>query len=522
VSYGECFHPNQTRSFPVILSLKLPDKIRFTTYVLWMRTNTSSNLNADNTPSRAKELPHSWTIEGSNNESDWVTLDTQTGQTTFTMRREYAFVNTDAWNNYRINITEGGSMYMVIGELQFQTPQINEIIFDGYNTINLVNIPEDTTKVELFRDGVYLTKLIITDTAASVKIGTSGSYNARIYKGSYLLVETPVVVVGTISSAFVVEPVARLVATYGSWENKYDYLYFETTLEGRFVYNLVYKDTTNSLNGYDIEYNPIDGEWYDVGAKNPYTWGIDDTGTNTSAFPTAANMKTQYWYQENGGLNFQFDNPYYVAPVTELIFNGSDTINLVNIPEDATKVELFRNGIQLDDMVIDGTEAIVQIGTPARYQAYIYNAVGEVSYLLVETPILTIVEPVVEISSVSIYDSNGAKGLYDTQSLSSFLNNDLDGSGSFNPYLMFQLTDTKIVSTVNVTLISTYQKYKTIAYRIGKSETEYEEFSAGNNDYSNSRDFTFTLATPIETDHVYFGFISSTDIYAMAVQSISM
>jgi len=42
-------------------------------------------------------------------------------------------------------------------------------------------------------------------------------------------------------------------------------------------------------------------------------------------------------------------------------------------------------------MVIDGTEAIVQIGTPASYQAYIYNAVGEVSYLLVETPILTIV-----------------------------------------------------------------------------------------------------------------------------------
>ena len=108
---------------------------------------------------------------------------------------------------------------------------------------------------------------------------------------------------------------------------------------------------------------------------------------------------TSYCTETDAFIQFVpvFTKPFYVAPsdssvaVTELIFNGSDTINLVNIPEDAIKVELFRNGIQLDDMVIDGTEAIVQIGTPASYQAYIYNAVGEIPYLLVETPILTIV-----------------------------------------------------------------------------------------------------------------------------------
>jgi len=310
VTYGECFHPN-VLTFPIILSLKLPDKIRFTTYA------TPSSLNADNTPLQASELPHSWTIEGSNNESDWVTLDTQTGQTTFTMRREYAFVNTDAWNNYRINITEGGSSYMVIGELQFQTPQINEIIFDGYNTISLGNIQEDATKVELFRGGVYLTNLIITDAPPSVQIGTSGSYNARIYKGSYLLVETPVVVVGTISSAFVVEPVARLVATGGGYNSLYDYLYFEPTPEGRYLYNLVETATENKIsdsNDFVVEYDPSDNRFYDVGSSVPHTWGIDNTGTNLTAFPTQGNMPIHYCYESNGGLRFQFDNPYYVAP----------------------------------------------------------------------------------------------------------------------------------------------------------------------------------------------------------------
>jgi len=113
-------------------------------------------------------------------------------------------------------------------------------------------------------------------------------------------------------------------------------------------------------------------------------------------------MQTHFWYNGSGdNLKFQFDNPYYVVArdssvaVTELIFNGSDTINLVNIPEDATKVELFRNGIQLDDMVIDGTEASVnstaiEDNYQVVYQAFIYNVVNDVKYLLIETPVLDI------------------------------------------------------------------------------------------------------------------------------------
>jgi len=51
-----------------------------------------------------------------------------------------------------------------------------------------------------------------------------------------------------------------------------------------------------------------------VGSDDPSKWGIDDIGTNTSAFPTDPNMKTLYWYDTEGNFNFQSDNPYYVAP----------------------------------------------------------------------------------------------------------------------------------------------------------------------------------------------------------------
>jgi hypothetical protein len=119
------------------------------------------------------------------------------------------------------------------------------------------------------------------------------------------------------SDKAVVEPVARLVATGGSYENNYNYYYFGTTSEGRFLHGLVPKGTVDRFNGnsgFDVEYNPSDGKFGDVGSQNPSIWGQDNTGTNLTVFPTLSNMQTHYWYDPNGNLNFQFDNPYYVAP----------------------------------------------------------------------------------------------------------------------------------------------------------------------------------------------------------------
>jgi hypothetical protein len=121
----------------------------------------------------------------------------------------------------------------------------------------------------------------------------------------------------------------RLVATGGNWNGMFDYLYFENTPDGRYLYNLVHKDTTDTINGYELEYDPIEKKWYDNGTGAPSSWGVDDTSTNLSDFPTIANPETHYWYNSSGSLKFQFDDPYYVAPpvaepVERLVSTGGD------------------------------------------------------------------------------------------------------------------------------------------------------------------------------------------------------
>jgi hypothetical protein len=111
----------------------------------------------------------------------------------------------------------------------------------------------------------------------------------------------------------------RIVMTGGAWEGIYDYLYFETTPDDRYLYGLVSIGSNDRLSGsdeWDVIYEPTDAKFYDVGHKNPYQWGVDNTGTNLSAFETAANMPIHYWYDTGGTLKFQFDNPFYVAPPT--------------------------------------------------------------------------------------------------------------------------------------------------------------------------------------------------------------
>jgi len=111
--------------------------------------------------------------------------------------------------------------------------------------------------------------------------------------------------------------VARLTLVGGNWNGSYDYLYFETTPAGRYLYGLVSKDSTarvGNATSWDVEYDPSDGKFYDIGSESPFQWGPDNTGTNLSAFPTSSNIQTHYWYHNSGSLECYFTNPYYVAP----------------------------------------------------------------------------------------------------------------------------------------------------------------------------------------------------------------
>jgi len=67
------------------------------------------------------------------------------------------------------------------------------------------------------------------------------------------------------------EYVMRLVPTGGNLFGTYDYLYSSTTSSGNYIYSLVNKDTENKVSGniFDIEYNPVDKTFDDVGSNIP-------------------------------------------------------------------------------------------------------------------------------------------------------------------------------------------------------------------------------------------------------------
>ncbi len=59
-------------------------------------------------------MPTAWTFQGSNNDSDWTTLDTQTGITWLSNERKvYAITNATAYRYYKINMTATGEANLI-------------------------------------------------------------------------------------------------------------------------------------------------------------------------------------------------------------------------------------------------------------------------------------------------------------------------------------------------------------------------------------------------------------------------
>lgn len=67
--------------------------------------------------------PKTWTLQGSNNDSDWDVLDTQTNVAAWIdlEMRTYSFSNTTAYRYYKMDFTanQGGTTYLIIGEIEF-------------------------------------------------------------------------------------------------------------------------------------------------------------------------------------------------------------------------------------------------------------------------------------------------------------------------------------------------------------------------------------------------------------------
>ena len=116
-----------------------------------------------------------------------------------------------------------------------------------------------------------------------------------------------------------VTPVDRIEPTAGSWVGVYDFLYIETNANtGRFLYRLVRDGTSERVHTgdtLDLEYDPSDGNFHDIGTSAPNKWTDNDAGTGLTSFPTDANMPIHYWYNDGNSMVMQFNNPYYVAPI---------------------------------------------------------------------------------------------------------------------------------------------------------------------------------------------------------------
>jgi hypothetical protein len=79
----------------------------------------------------ASRMPKDWTFQGSNNDSDWTTLDTVTSETNWTdpdLVHNFTFSNSTSYRYYQIVISaNNGDAYLGIGELEMMESVVTEI-----------------------------------------------------------------------------------------------------------------------------------------------------------------------------------------------------------------------------------------------------------------------------------------------------------------------------------------------------------------------------------------------------------
>lgn len=93
--------------------------------------------------------PSDWELQASNDMTNWVTLDTQSG-ITWTSTSDiqvFRFNNTTAYQAYRIYVTNSANndSFIIIGNLKFGIPEIKEAFYIKYETTHKVFFGDQTT-----------------------------------------------------------------------------------------------------------------------------------------------------------------------------------------------------------------------------------------------------------------------------------------------------------------------------------------------------------------------------------------
>ncbi|MCM3273915.1 discoidin domain-containing protein [Paenibacillus elgii] len=104
---------NNARTGWIKIDFNVPKNI--TQYTITSRTNAT-----------VTETPKSWTFEGSNNNADWVVLDTRKNETNWTLnqRKMFQFNNITSYRYYRLNISENnGNVIVSIGKIDMMSKE---------------------------------------------------------------------------------------------------------------------------------------------------------------------------------------------------------------------------------------------------------------------------------------------------------------------------------------------------------------------------------------------------------------
>ena len=135
--------------------------------------------------------PYSWEFLGSNDGSNWTTLDTQTGQNNWTSGqwRDYTFTNTQAYQIYRLRITDNngqGNTGVYLNEMEMQ-----EEVYTAYPALyvkdNHTGIGTDSPTATLDVNGTF--KLADGTEGSGKVLGSDANGNATWINSSTIGVQ---------------------------------------------------------------------------------------------------------------------------------------------------------------------------------------------------------------------------------------------------------------------------------------------------------------------------------------------
>ena len=146
MAFGDSNNPSEKDCYvahgkPSYLGYKFANPTVITAYSLQPRGYLDMNT--------ISGTPSDWELQASNDMTNWVTLDTQSG-ITWTSTSDiqvFCFNNTTAYQAYRIYVTNSANKnsLIIIGNLKFGTPEIKEASYIKYETTHKVFFGDQTT-----------------------------------------------------------------------------------------------------------------------------------------------------------------------------------------------------------------------------------------------------------------------------------------------------------------------------------------------------------------------------------------